>query len=98
MSANERVVIVGAGQAGGRAAEALRAAGFPGAIVLLGAEHHEPDERPRVSKSVLIGEERASAASIHPHEWYSANGIALRTRTRVEAIAPKSRAVITAES
>ena len=34
-SSTERVVIVGAGQAGGRAAEALRAAGFAGEVVLL---------------------------------------------------------------
>ena len=94
-SATERVVIVGAGQAGGRAAEALRAAGFAGEVVLLGEERHEPYERPRLSKSVLAGEEPAAAASIHPREWYAAHGVALRTRTRVEAIAPKSRTVIT---
>ncbi|HWM41985.1 MAG TPA: FAD-dependent oxidoreductase [Burkholderiales bacterium] len=93
----ERVVIVGAGQAGGRAAEALRAAGFAGEIVLFGEERHEPYERPRLSKSVLLGEEPAAAASMHPREWYAGHGIALRTRSRVEAIAPKSRSVITAD-
>jgi p-cumate 2,3-dioxygenase ferredoxin reductase subunit len=56
-STPERVVIVGAGQAGGRAAEALRAAGFKGEILLLGDERHEPYERPRLSKSMLLGEE-----------------------------------------
>jgi NADPH-dependent 2,4-dienoyl-CoA reductase/sulfur reductase-like enzyme len=65
--------------------------------VLLGDERHEPYERPRLSKSVLLGEERAAAAWIYPREWYAAHGITLRTRTRVEAIAPKSRAVITAD-
>ena len=91
------MVIVGAGQAGGRAAEALRAAGFAGEVVLVGDERHEPYERPRLSKSVLLGEEPASAAAIHPREWYAGQGITLRTRTRVEAIAPRSRTVITAE-
>lgn len=90
-------MIVGAGQAGGRAAEALRAAGFAGEVVMLGEERHEPYERPRLSKSVLLGEEPVAAASIHPREWYAAQGIELRTRARVEAIAPKSRTVITAE-
>ncbi|HUQ24330.1 MAG TPA: FAD-dependent oxidoreductase [Burkholderiales bacterium] len=93
----ERVVIVGAGQAGGRAAEALRAAGYLGEIVLIGEERHEPYERPRLSKSVLVGEEPAAAASLHPRDWYAAHGITLRTRARVEAIAPRSRAVITAD-
>jgi anthranilate 1,2-dioxygenase ferredoxin reductase subunit len=96
-SATERVVIVGAGQAGGRAAEALRAAGYQGELVLFGEERHEPYERPRLSKSVLVGEEPGTAACIHPRPWYAANGIALRTRSRVEAIAPKSRAVITVD-
>ena len=91
------MVIVGAGQAGGRAAEALRAAGFDGEVLLLGEERFEPYERPRLSKSVLLGEEPASAAAIHPREWYAGQGITLRTRTRVEAIAPRSRTVITAE-
>ena len=90
-------MIVGAGQAGGRAAEALRAARFTGEVVLLGEECHEPYERPPLSKSVLLGEEPAAAASIHPREWYAAHGVSLRSRARVEAIAPKSRTVITAE-
>ena len=96
-SATERVVIVGAGQAGGRAAEALRAAGYTGEIVLFGDERHEPYERPRLSKSLLLGEEPASAARVHPRDWYAAHSVQLRTRTRIEAIAPKSRAVITAD-
>src|SRR5690606_77769 len=92
-----RVIIVGAGQAGGRAGEALRGAGFTGEVVLIGDERHEPYERPRLSKSVLLGEEPASAAAIHPREWYAGHGITLRTRTRVEAIAPRSRQVILAD-
>ncbi len=90
-------MIVGAGQAGGRAAEALRASGRPGEIVLLGDERHEPYERPRLSKSVLLGRKPGAAACIHPRAWYAAHAIALRARSRVEAIAPKSQAVITAD-
>ncbi len=96
-SATERVVIVGAGQAGGRAAEALRAAGFAGEIVLIGEERHAPYERPRLSKSLLLREEPSSAALLHPRDWYTAHAVTMRTRTRVEAIAPKSQTVITAE-
>lgn len=88
---------MGAGQAGGRAAEALRAAGFAGEVVLIGEERHEPYERPRLSKSVLLSEEPAAAAIIHPRDWYAAHGVALRTRTRVEAIAPGRQTVITAD-
>ena len=52
-----RVVIVGAGQAGSRAAEALRAAGHVGPITLIGEEAHLPYERPQLSKSILLDSE-----------------------------------------
>ncbi len=47
------MVIVGAGEAGGRAALALRERGFGGEIVLIGEEPHAPYERPPLSKSVM---------------------------------------------
>src|SRR5438132_8492779 len=49
----ENIVIAGAGQAGGRAAEALRAKGFQGDITMLGEELHPPYERPQLSKEML---------------------------------------------
>jgi 3-phenylpropionate/trans-cinnamate dioxygenase ferredoxin reductase component len=50
------VLIIGAGQAGARAAEALRTHGFEGRIVLVGEERHAPYERPPLSKDVLIAD------------------------------------------
>jgi 3-phenylpropionate/trans-cinnamate dioxygenase ferredoxin reductase subunit len=52
----ERVVVVGAGLAGGRTCEELRAQGYTGALVLLGAEPHAPYDRPPLSKEVLRGD------------------------------------------
>lgn len=49
----ETFVIIGAGQAGGWIAKTLRAEGFAGRIVMIGAEAHCPYERPPLSKSVL---------------------------------------------
>jgi NADPH-dependent 2,4-dienoyl-CoA reductase/sulfur reductase-like enzyme len=49
------VVVVGAGLAGVRSVEALRARGFGGTITLLGEEQHRPYDRPPLSKGVLIG-------------------------------------------
>ena len=49
-------MVVGAGQAGGRAVEAMRAAGFEGRVVLIGEEAHPPYERPPLSKKLLMGE------------------------------------------
>ena len=91
----ERIVIVGAGQAGGRAAEALRAAGFAGEVALFGDERHDPYERPSLSKGALLGAEPATY--VRPREWYASQKISLRTRTRVEAIAPRSQSVITTD-
>jgi 3-phenylpropionate/trans-cinnamate dioxygenase ferredoxin reductase subunit len=50
------VVIVGAGLAGLRTAEELRARGYAGALTLIGAEARPPYDRPPLSKKVLTGE------------------------------------------
>lgn len=64
------IVIAGAGQAGGRAAEALRAVGFPGAITMIGEEAHHPYERPQLSKQVLS--DRASQVTyLRPSDGWS---------------------------
>ena len=59
----DRVVVIGAGQAGGWAAKTLRAEGFAGTITLVGAEVHAPHERPPLSKRFL--REDADPASTH---------------------------------
>ncbi len=48
-------VILGAGQAGGRMAEAIRAAGLDDRMILIGEEDAPPYERPPLSKDVLTG-------------------------------------------
>ena len=50
MAGKRSFVIVGAGHCGGRAAERLRANGFDGRILLVGAEDELPYERPPLSK------------------------------------------------
>lgn len=52
----DHVVVVGAGLAGVRSVEALRAHGFAGRITLIGEEPHRPYDRPPLSKAVLLGE------------------------------------------
>lgn len=47
------MVIVGAGEAGGRAALALREAGFGGPVTIVGEEPHAPYERPPLSKAAM---------------------------------------------
>ena len=52
----DHVVVVGASLAGVRAAETLRREGFSGAVTVVGAETHQPYDRPPLSKQVLTGE------------------------------------------
>ncbi len=52
----ERVVIVGGGLAGSRAAGELRARDYAGQITMLGAEPHPPYDRPPLSKKLMMGE------------------------------------------
>ncbi|WP_336209052.1 NAD(P)/FAD-dependent oxidoreductase [Nonomuraea sp. LPB2021202275-12-8] len=54
------VVVVGAGLAGVRSVEALRARGFDGRITLIGEERHRPYDRPPLSKAVLLGDSDSS--------------------------------------
>src|SRR5947207_10993962 len=51
----QTMVVVGASLAGLRAAETLRAEGYDGRIVLVGAEPHLPYDRPPLSKQLLAG-------------------------------------------
>lgn len=77
-----RIVIAGAGQAGARAAEAMRAAGHRGPITLVGEEEHLPYERPQLSKAILVNREANPAFIRTALEW-SDLGIALLTSSRV---------------
>jgi len=64
------IVIVGAGQAGGWAAQTLRNEGFRGNVVLIGDESHRPYERPPLSKAVLSGEAHADTTYLVKQEAF----------------------------
>jgi len=52
----ERIVVAGGGLAGLRIVEELRAAGYAGAVTLVGAEARPPYDRPPLSKRLMAGE------------------------------------------
>lgn len=81
-----RIVIVGAGQAGGRTAEALRQQGFRGSLLLIGAEEEPPYERPALSKDFLSGATPAERLLVRPPEWWNEQGVDLRLGVTAEGI------------
>lgn len=58
------IVIVGASLAGLRAAQAIRAAGDEGEVVVVGAERHFPYTRPPLSKGLLQGVEDEASTDL----------------------------------
>jgi 3-phenylpropionate/trans-cinnamate dioxygenase ferredoxin reductase subunit len=86
MSNGTPYVIVGASLAGAKAAEALRAAGFDGPVVLIGAETELPYERPPLSKGYLQGKAERDVIYVHPIQWYQEAGVDLRLGATVTAI------------
>ena len=74
-TALNRVVIVGAGLAGGNAAMTLREQGYDGDIVLIGEEPGAPFGRPPLSKTYLRGEETLDGWLVEPADWYADHGV-----------------------
>ncbi|WP_175400217.1 NAD(P)/FAD-dependent oxidoreductase [Streptomyces prasinopilosus] len=83
-SGPRRVVVAGAGMAGVQTAVALREQGFTGTVTLIGAEPHQPYDRPPLSKAVLLGTAENSAFDVD----FEALGIELRLGCEVFGLRP----------
>ncbi|MBC9729743.1 NAD(P)/FAD-dependent oxidoreductase [Streptomyces sp. TRM68367] len=84
VSTPRRVVVVGAGMAGVQTSVALREQGFTGTVTLIGAEPHQPYDRPPLSKAVLLGKAEGSAFDVD----FEALGIELRLGCEVLGLRP----------
>nr|WP_244257741.1 FAD-dependent oxidoreductase [Paraburkholderia phymatum] len=80
------MVIVGGGQCGARAAHALRANGWDGAITLIGGERTLPYERPPLSKAVLTGERSTAQGTLYGDAFYEEQRIDTQFGRRVVAL------------
>jgi 3-phenylpropionate/trans-cinnamate dioxygenase ferredoxin reductase subunit len=78
MTSDHTFAIVGASLTGAKAAETLRDEGFDGRVVLIGAEHERPYERPPLSKDYLRGEVDRETVYVHPEGFYAEHDIELR--------------------
>jgi 3-phenylpropionate/trans-cinnamate dioxygenase ferredoxin reductase subunit len=88
-----RIIIAGAGHAGGSAAAFLRQYGWKGEIVLVGEEPLPPYQRPPLSKAWLKGEAKAENLALRPPHFYEKQAITLRLGTRVTGIDRAARQV-----
>ena len=93
----ERVVIVGAGQAGAQVAVSLRQQGYAGAICLVGDEPAPPYQRPPLSKGFLKGELPEERLWLKAPGWYEEQGVTLRTGIAVESVDREGQAVTLAD-
>lgn len=95
MSAGEirRVIIIGAGQAGGETAQRLRQRGFTGDITLIGEEPNAPYQRPPLSKKYLAGELSMDRLLLRPPAVYAEENVALLSSVRAVWIDRTSKRV-----
>ena len=80
------VLVVGAGLAGARCAETLRAEGYDGELVLVGEEPFAPYERPALSKEFLSGEKGASDLFLRADAFWREQRIELVLGQRVASV------------
>ncbi len=85
-SADDALLIIGAGQAGSQAAITLREQGFQGRVVLLGQEPHAPYMRPPLSKKFLAGELDQDRLFFRPPAFYAQQRIELQCQAEVVAV------------
>lgn len=84
-------MIVGAGVAGVQTAVALREEGWSGRVVLLGAEPHQPYDRPPLSKAVLLGKADGSAFDVD----FAGLGVELHLGRRATGVRTGDRLLLT---
>ena len=93
MAKIKTMVVVGGSLAGFRAAEAIRQQGFEGTLHFVGAEAHEPYDRPPLSKEVLRGTWEPARATLIRDDNFSKLDLELHLGCRATALDPDDRTV-----
>ena len=88
-----RVVIVGAGHAGGSAAALLRQCGYSGQIMLVGEDAIAPYQRPPLSKGYLKGNVDVNHLKLKADDFYASQDIQLILSTKVNRIERETKRV-----
>ncbi|MGY1770927.1 NAD(P)/FAD-dependent oxidoreductase [Blastococcus sp. SYSU D00813] len=93
MSAEQTLVVVGAGHVAAALVRSGRRRGFAGPVVVVGDEPTGPYQRPMLSKERLAGDGEAGLWLLDP-EWCAANDVTLRTGSPVERVDAGSASVV----
>jgi NADPH-dependent 2,4-dienoyl-CoA reductase/sulfur reductase-like enzyme/nitrite reductase/ring-hydroxylating ferredoxin subunit len=92
-SSPSSVLIVGAGAAGGAAAEMLRREGYEGPVTMIGADEFLPYDRPNLSKDYLAGTAPEEWIPLRPPEFYREQNIETLTNTSATTVDPNAKRV-----
>ena len=90
---SDRIIIAGAGHAGGSAAAMLRQLGWKTGITLVGDEPLPPYQRPPLSKAWLTGEADGESLALRPLGFYNDADIELKLGVSVTKIEPAEHRV-----
>lgn len=96
MARDRSFVIVGGSLAGATTAATLRAEGFDGRVVMIGAEPLPPYERPALSKEFLRGEQPLEEQYVRPEGWYADHEVETRLGARAVQLDVRDREVVIA--
>ena len=82
----DRILIIGAGQAGVEIAATLPDEGFDAELALVGGEHLGPYQRPPLSKGFLTGEDDEETLEFRAPDFYESRDIRLVTGESIVSI------------
>ena len=83
---SEKILIVGAGQAGMQIAASLRDDGFAGDVTIVGEESYVPYQRPPLSKAFLAGDVDEESLEFRNDHFYRENNITVVTGEQIQHV------------
>lgn len=95
---NQKIIIIGGGQAACQTAASLKNLGHTGEISIFCSENYLPYQRPPLSKKFLLGELEKERLFFKPEKFYHENNIKLNLNTYVEQIDKKNKQIIFKEN
>ena len=93
----ERIVVIGAGQAAAQLAISLRQGEFAGDIVVIGAEPFPPYQRPPLSKKFLTERPAPDSLFLRPESFWRDLNVDMQLGVAVRAIDPYNKVVTLAD-